>query len=71
MSSGQNLLANRNKWFVDELYGHICYGVETDGDLRDCFGIFICLVGIVCIGYYDEDGTSTNPRIYFNAYGIK
>ena len=69
VSSGQNLLDSKNHWFLDKYHGDISYGVETNGRLRDCFGICIYPHGIVMIAYYDKYGYETKPWIKCSSNG--
>ena len=66
LSSSWDLFDKRNTWFVDK-YDDIYYGVETDGELKDCFGITILERG-VNIGYHDQDGNGcSGPFVCCNA----
>jgi hypothetical protein len=56
LSSGWDLFDNRNTWFVNEKYDWICYGIETDGCLRNCFGIEIWPDGDIFISNFDQAG---------------
>ena len=63
ISSGWDFKDKRNKWHVSE-YGSIMYGVETDGLLKDCFGIRISpYSGVVSITYFNKIGNVTLPYI--------
>jgi hypothetical protein len=70
LSSGWDLFDNRNKWFVDK-YGVISYGVETDGLLRDGFGICITDYGWMWISQFNAGGITTKPYISCTADGTK
>jgi hypothetical protein len=67
---GYDFFGPDNHWFVND-YDEICYGIEIDGELRNCFGIYISTKFGVRIAHFDADSFVTDPRMHLTSRGIK